>query len=108
MIKLYANYHRSNWTVSSDRVHNYYKGVVTGVGKSLPAAYLDYMRKLERALALNKADKAEEQRCIDEIIKKQNKGLDNTPQIDVLPDRFDRPGKIVIAEPVKHWWQFWK
>ena len=26
------------------------------------------------------------------------------------PDRFDRPGKIVIAEPepVKHWWQFWK
>ena len=102
MKRLYACcYHTGIWGVSSDRINNHPR--IVGIGKSLPAAYLDYLHNLEKEIAQNKADKAKEQLCIDAIIAMQNKPKQK-------PDRFERAVVQVIAEPEpsKTWWQFWK
>lgn len=98
MRKLFALQHSGKWWVSSDRLSGY--AHITGEGPTLPAAYLDYMRKFERIVERNKADKAEEQRCVDTIIKMQKKKLGQTPEMDLLPKEFYKPSK--------RWWQFWK
>lgn len=97
MRKLFAVSYAGMWWVSSDRVSGY--APLTGEGPTLPAAYLDYLRKFERATERNKADKAEEQRCIDAIIKMQKKESEQTPEIDP---------QYMVYYPSKRWWQFWK
>lgn len=102
MKKLFATYYGGSlWLVSASRISDYPNTTVVGEGVSLPAAYLDYFRKLERIVERSKAFQAEERRCIDAVLKLLNK-----PEID----RFERAGVQVITEPepVKRWWQFWK
>lgn len=72
------------------------------MGKTLPAAYLDYLRKFEKAVDRNKADKAEEQRCIDAIIAMQNK-------VKVTPPTNQE--HVLVSDPpsmvIKPWWHRW-
>lgn len=98
MSKLFAVNYAGKWWVSSDRLSGY--APVSGEGPTLPAAYLEYMRKFERAVQQNKANKAEEQRCIDIITKLQSMGTGRIPEMGMLPEEFYGPSK--------RWWQFWK
>lgn len=101
MKKLFATYHAGKWWVSSDRLSGY--APVAGEGHSLPGAYLNYLRAFERVAQRNKSTKAEEQRCIDAIIKMQSKDKIHPPTNREHVLVGDLPPKVI-----KRWWQFWK
>lgn len=100
MRKLFGCYYHGTWFVYSGRAHSI--PIVVGEGSTLPAAYLDYMRKFDRAVKRNKAHKAEEQRCVDAIIAMQSKDKIQPPtnQEHVL---VGDPPPIVL----RPWWHRW-
>ena len=108
MRKLFALKYDDTWWVSSDRLSDY--APLKGSGRTLPAAYLDYMRKFERAVEREKAYKVEEQDCIDAIIRLQKKqSSDYVPEMSPDPRSIPSDWRIEpIKREIRHWWQFWK
>ena len=71
MSRLYALKYGNKWFVSATRLSNYAR--VTGEGCSLPAAYLDYLRVVDKEEKHNKACVAEEARIVELIKRKATK-----------------------------------
>ena len=91
MSRLYALKYENKWFVSASRLSNYAR--ITGEGCSLPAAYLDYLRVVDKEEKHNKACAAEEARIV-ELIKRKQGAKGYLPEMDALPDSFyDEPKK---------------
>lgn len=97
MSRLFALKYENKWFVSATRLSNYAR--VCGEGCSLPAAYLDYLRVVDKEEKHNKACVAEEARIV-ELIKRKSGVGGYVPEMDMLPEEFYGSGK--------RWWQFWR
>lgn len=87
---------------------------VIGKGKSMSAAYLDYLRDIDRHMIVQLAQAAEDARIMQCIRNREGKlplpatqmkdgfPAGYVPQMDELPEAFYGPSQH------KRWWQFWK